>query len=105
MASIESKYDLSDEARKVVATQVKGFADEAAFNTWLTDMAVFLKAYDRQIKQDATQTAAATTTTTQVIDSVVDNAKKDGTLPPNAAHASSKEKWASALKLENLIIK
>jgi predicted nuclease with TOPRIM domain len=112
MASLDEKYEFSDDMKKVIAAQVKACADDASFKSWEESMQVFFKAYDKASKQEALKkeqaAAAAAKTPETVVAKAVEGAaakQENTTLPPNAALASSKSKWADALKEESIIIK
>ncbi len=108
MAALDEKYEFSDEMKKVIAAQVKACVDEASYKTWEDSMQVFFKAYDKASKQEALKKEQAAKTPENVVANAVEGAAKkteETQLPPNAALASSKSKWADALKEESIIIK
>jgi hypothetical protein len=119
MASLDEEFDLSDEDRKVIASDIKDLNEET-FSAYKNKMSVLMKeknkAYkkamaekmqkEKEMAEKAMQAsevkaseAPAAETTQEVVEQAVDNGAKASTEIPNSAPAaqpSVKEKYAAA---------
>jgi hypothetical protein len=125
MADLDNEYDLSDEDRKVLASDIKDLTEEG-FSAYKGKMAVLMKEKNKaakkaQMKKEqemqaavasqevkASEEVAQTISTTQeVVEQAVDNGSKASTEIPNSAPATEqtvREKYASAFGLEGFSI-
>jgi hypothetical protein len=125
MADLDNEYDLSDEDRKVLASDIKDLNEEG-FSAYKGKMAVLMKEKNKaakkaQMKKEeemkaavasqevkASEEVAQTISTTQeVVEQAVDNGSKASTEIPNSAPATEqtvREKYASAFGLEGFSI-
>lgn len=123
MASLDEEFDLEDEDRKVIASDIKDLNDEA-FSAYKNKMTVLMKektkAYkkamaekmqkEKEMAQKAMQAsevkaseAPVAETTQEVVEQAVDNGAKASTEIPNSTPASQpsvKEKYAAAFGLD-----
>ena len=125
MAELDNEYDLTDEDRKVLASDIKDLNEEG-FSAYKGKMAVLMKEKNKaakkaQMKKEqemqaavasqevkASEEVAQTISTTQeVVEQAVDNGSKASTEIPNSAPATEqtvREKYASAFGLEGFSI-
>jgi hypothetical protein len=125
MADLDNEYDLSDEDRKVLASDIKDLTEEG-FSAYKGKMAVLMKEKNKAAKKaqmqkeremqaavasqevKASEEVAQTISTTQeVVEQAVDNGSKASTEIPNSAPATEqtvREKYASAFGLEGFSI-
>jgi len=121
MASFDEEFDLSDEDRKVIASDIKDLNEEA-FSAYKNKMAVLMKEKNKAAKKAkmakeeemkasvtsaevkaSTEVAQEISTTQEVVEQAVDNGSKASIEIPNSAPAaqpSVKEKYASAFGLD-----
>ena len=127
MASFDEEFDLSDEDRKVLASDLKDLTEDA-FSAYKGKMAVLMKEKNKaakkakmdkemknhsdaqevkaseEVAQPVTQPVAQEISTTQeVVEQAVDNGSKASIEIPNSAPASQpsvKEKYAAAFGLD-----
>lgn len=123
MASFDEKYDLSDEDRKVIASDIKEL-DEEAYSSYLEKMAVLLSAKDKaaiaaaeaakeeEAKASEKETqeevkASEEETNEEVVDEALDNAEVE----PDAVATTTEveeptlyEKYKTAFSLDNFKI-
>lgn len=122
MAAFDEEYDLSDEDRKVIASDLKDLSEEA-FSAYKNKMTVLMKEKNKaakkakMAKEEEMKASAKTSeeakaseevkqeisTTHQVVEQAVDNGSKASVEIPNSAPAaqpSVKEKYAAAFGLE-----
>jgi hypothetical protein len=117
MASFDEEFELSDEDRQVLATDIKDLEEEA-FAAYKKKMAVLMKEKNKAAKkakeEDMKKTIAskieeakASTdlekSTTEVVDEVIDNSKLEKNSLPNsstATEATVKEKYSKAFSFE-----
>ena len=112
MASLDEAYDLSDEDRQVIASQIKDLDDEA-FTKYLTDMQVLLSS---RVKSDeapeeveveveqAEATASTETSVEEVVEEALDNAeeiKDEVPVSANASEADVYDKYKKAFDMGN----
>lgn len=112
MASLDEAYDLSDEDRQVIASQIKDLDDEA-FSKYLTDMKVLLSS---RVKSDETPeeveveveqaeaTASTETSVEEVVEEALDNAeeiKDEVPVSANASEADVYDKYKKAFDMGN----
>jgi hypothetical protein len=110
MSAFDEKYNLTADDRKAIAAQIKDLSDEA-FAEYEKQAEVLLSSKVKTAKQEeatASATATATTTTTattstteaaqEVVDTALDNANKEATLPntSSAAEQSFMDKYRKA---------
>lgn len=94
MSSFDSVYELTDEDRKVIASQIKDITEDA-FADYEKNLAILLKAKNKEAiaaAKKTKETVASTTTedTTETVDSTVDKAAK--TTPTVAATTTPETK-------------
>ena len=116
MAALDEEYDLSDEDRKVLASDIKDLSEEA-FSAYKNKMAILMKEKNKKAKEDkakkeeekkeakASQEVVAPqiSTTQEVVEQAVDNGSKASIEIPNSVPAtqpSIKEKYAAAFGLD-----
>jgi len=123
MAALDEEFDLSDEDRKVIASDIKDLNDET-FSAYKNKMSVLMKektkAYkkamaekmqkEKEMAEKATQAsevkaseAPVAETTQEVVEQAVDNGAKASTEIPNSAPVkkpSVKERYAAAFGLD-----
>ena len=121
MASFDEEFDLSDEDRQVLATDIKDL-DEESFAAYKKKMAVLMKekskatkkAKEEAMKAKATSTeeakasVAPEVSATEVVDEVIDNSKLEKTSITNSTtttEVSLREKYSKAFGLEGFDIK
>lgn len=113
MSSLDNEFEISDEARKVIASQLKKIESDEDFDSWKESMSVFLQAKKSEPTEEEAATSAkkeeeakAAEAAKVVADSLKNGKKTDEVIPPNSSNASStSDKWADALKVEDIIIK
>lgn len=118
MAALDEEFDLEDEDRKVIASDIKDLNDEA-FSAYKNKMTVLMKektkAYKKAMTEKmqkemakaeeikASESSVTAETTQEVVEQAVDNGAKASTEIPNSAPAaqpSVKEKYAAAFGLD-----
>jgi hypothetical protein len=119
MASFDEEFDLSDEDRKVLASDLKDL-NEDSFSAYKSKMAVLMKEKNKAMKKakmdketknhsDAQEVKASEeivpqiSTTQDVVEQAVDNGSKASIEIPNSSPASQpsvKEKYAAAFGLD-----
>jgi len=121
MAVLDEEFDLEDEDRKVLASDIKDLTEEN-FAAYKNKMAVLMKEKNKAFKKSKTQTSKASeevktskevkaseeikteiSTTQEVVEQAVDNGSKASVEIPNSSPASQvsiKEKYASAFGLD-----
>jgi len=123
MASFDEEFDLSDEDRKVLASDLKDLTEET-FSAYKNKMSVLMKEKNKAMKKEkmdkkmkdrsdaqevkaseeaAQQVAQEISTTQDVVEQAVDNGSKASIEIPNSAPASQpsvKEKYAAAFVLD-----
>ena len=130
MASFDEDFDLSDEDRQVLATDIKDLNDEA-FSAYKNKMAILMKEKNKAAKKakmdkedskdkeamkastiseevKASEEVTQVPTTQEVVEQAVDNGTKASIEIPNSSPAteqSVQEKYAKAFSLEGFDIK
>ena len=123
MASFDEEFDLSDEDRKVLASDLKDLTEET-FSAYKNKMSVLMKEKNKAMKKEkmdkkmkdrsdaqevkaseeaAQQVAQEISTTQDVVEQAVDNGSKASIEIPNSSPASQpsvKEKYAAAFGLD-----
>lgn len=117
MASLDEEFDLEDEDRKVIASDIKDMNEET-FSAYKDKMSVLMKEKKKSYKKAMAEKmqkemakaeeikaseAPAQATTQEVVEQAVDNGAKASTEIPNSAPAaqpSVKEKYAAAFGLD-----
>ena len=120
MASFDEEFDLSDEDRKVLASDLKDL-NEDAFSAYKSKMSVLMKEKNKAMKKEkmakeemkasvaseevkpSQEVAQEISTTQEVVEQAVDNGSKASIEIPNSAPASQpsvKEKYAAAFGLD-----
>ena len=106
MASLDEAYNLSDEDRQVIASQIKDLDDEA-FTKYLNDMQVLLSS---RVKSDeapeeveveveqAEATASTETSVEEVVEEALDNAEEIKDEVPVSANASEADVYGKYKK-------
>jgi hypothetical protein len=110
MTSLDDEFDISDEARKVIASQVQKLDSDEDFNSWKESMSVFLKVKEDESKKEEEAKASESkqeeaSASEKAVDDALDNGEKEKSSIPNSAKASTADKWADAMKEEDCIIK
>lgn len=123
MASLDEEFDLSDEDRQVLATDVKDLNDET-FAAYKNKMAVLMKEKNKaakkakeedmkkakasEVKEEVKASTASEQSATEVVDEVLDNSNIERNSIPNStttAEVSLREKYSKAFGLEEFDIK
>jgi len=126
MATLDEEYDLSDEDRKVLASDIKDLNEEA-FSAYKNKIAVLMKEKNKKAKEEKskkeketkaeevkaseevkTPEVAPISSTQEVVEQAVDNGLKASTEIPNSAPAAEptvREKYAKAFDLDGFEIK
>jgi hypothetical protein len=119
MAAFDEEFELSDEDRQVIATDIKDLNEES-FSAYKNKMAVLMKEKNKAAKKAKmqkeeemkasiasevknTEEVAQISTTQEVVEQAVDNGSKASIEIPNSAPAAQptvKEKYASAFGLD-----
>jgi hypothetical protein len=119
MAAFDEEFELSDEDRQVIATDIKDLNEEV-FSAYKNKMAVLMKEKNKAAKKAKmqkeeqmkasiasevknTEEVAQISTTQEVVEQAVDNGSKASIEIPNSAPAAQptvKEKYASAFGLD-----
>jgi len=122
MAAFDEEFDLSDEDRQVLATDIKDLNDEA-FAAYKNKMAVLMKEKNKAAKkakeeemkkakasevvEEVKASTASEQSATEVVDEVLDNVKVEKTSIPNStvtAEVSLREKYSKAFGFEGFDI-
>lgn len=99
MASLDATYELNDDIRKVLAKQLQSVDSDEDYSAWQEGMAVFMKPFTK--KADEKKEADASKT----VDDAIDNGEKKEVKIPNSSEASKpKNKWADALKVDDVTL-
>jgi len=123
MASFDEEFDLSDEDRQVLATDIKDLNEEA-FAAYKNKMAVLMKEKNKaakkakeeemkkakasEIKEEVKASASSEQSATEVVDEVLDNSNVEKNSIPNStatADVSLREKYSKAFGFEGFDIK
>ena len=123
MASFDEEYDLNDEDRQILATDIKDLNDET-FAAYKNKMAVLMKEKNKaakkvkeeetkkakasEIKEEVKASASSEQSATEVVDEVLDNSKVEKNSIPNStatAELSLREKYSKAFGFEGFDIK
>jgi hypothetical protein len=126
MASFDEEFDLSDEDRQILATDIKDL-DEEAFAAYKKKMAVLMKDKNKaakktkmdmmeeemkkakasEVKEEVKASTSSEQSATEVVDEVLDNANVEKTSIPNStttAEVSLREKYSKAFGFEEFDI-
>jgi len=126
MASFDEEFDLSDEDRQILATDIKDL-DEEAFAAYKKKMAVLMKDKNKaakkakmdmmeedmkkakasEVKEEVKASTSSEQSATEVVDEVLDNANVEKTSIPNStttAEVSLREKYSKAFGFEGFDI-
>ncbi|NBV99979.1 MAG: hypothetical protein EBR67_10860, partial [Proteobacteria bacterium] len=119
MAALDEEFDLSDEDRQILATDIKDL-DEEAFAAYKKKMSVLMKEKNKAAKkvkmeekemkasEIKEEVKASEQSATEVVDEVLDNTNIEKTSIPNStttAEVSLREKYSKAFGLEGFDIK
>ena len=123
MASFDEEFDLSDEDRQVLATDIKDLNEES-FAAYKNKMAVLMKEKNKaakktkeeemkkakasEIKEEVKASASSEQSATEVVDEVLDNSNVEKNSIPNStatADVSLREKYSKAFGFEGFDIK
>ena len=123
MASFDEEFDLSDEDRQVLATDIKDLNEEA-FAAYKNKMAVLMKEKNKaakkakeeemkkakasEIKEEVKASVSSEQSATEVVDEVLDNSNVEKNSIPNStatADVSLREKYSKAFGFEGFDIK
>ena len=123
MASFDEEFDLSDEDRQVLATDIKDLNEES-FAAYKNKMAVLMKEKNKaakkakeeemkkakasEIKEEVVASASSEQSATEVVDEVLDNSNVEKNSIPNStatADVSLREKYSKAFGFEGFDIK
>lgn len=123
MAAFDEEFDLSDEDRQVLATDIKDLNDEA-FAAYKNKMAVLMKEKNKAAKKakeeemkkakasevvkEVKASTASEQSATEVVDEVLDNSNVEKTSIPNStttAEVSLREKYSKAFGFEGFEIR
>lgn len=122
MASFDEEFDLSDEDRQILASDIKDL-DEEAFAAYKKKMAVLMKDKNKaakkakmeedmkakasEVKEEVKASTSSEQSATEVVDEVLDNANVEKTSIPNStttAEVSLREKYSKAFGFEGFDI-
>ncbi|NBW09835.1 MAG: hypothetical protein EBR82_17600 [Caulobacteraceae bacterium] len=123
MASFDEEFDLSDEDRQILATDIKDL-DEEAFAAYKKKMTVLMKDKNKaakkvmmeeemkkakasEVKEEVKASTSSEQSATEVVDEVLDNANVEKTSIPNStttAEVSLREKYSKAFGFEGFDI-
>jgi len=93
MANLDEKFDLTDEDRQIIASQIKNL-DEAGFAAWEKNMSILMKDKSKA----ARKTSVASTATPQgAVDAAIDNGTKAPAIP-NTSNNIQSESFAEKVK-------
>lgn len=107
MAAFDTKYELTDDDRAAIASQVKDVSDED-FSKVEKNLTVLLKSKDKEAiaaAKKTEQTASLNKNETEVVEQTVEGATQTTSTPPATtapAAKSLKEKFANHFKPENI---
>lgn len=123
MASFDEEFDLSDEDRQVLATDIKDLNEES-FAAYKNKMAVLMKEKNKaakktkeeemkkakasEIKEEVKASTSSEQSATEVVDEVLDNSNVEKNSIPNStatADVSLREKYSKAFGFEGFDIK
>jgi hypothetical protein len=123
MASFDEEFDLSDEDRQVLATDIKDLNEES-FAAYKNKMAVLMKEKNKtakkakqeemkkaqasKIKEEVKASVSSEQSATEVVDEVLDNSNVEKNSIPNStatAEVSLREKYSKAFGFEGFDIK
>jgi len=123
MATFDEEFDLSDEDRQVLATDIKDLNDES-FAAYKNKMAVLMKEKNKaakkakedemkkskasEVKEEIKASTSSEQSATEVVDEVLDNSNVEKNSIPNStttAEVSLREKYSKAFGLEGFDIK
>jgi hypothetical protein len=123
MASFDEEFDLSDEDRQVLATDIKDLNEES-FAAYKNKMAVLMKEKNKaakkakeeemkkakasEIKEEVKASVSSEQSATEVVDEVLDNSNVEKNSIPNStatADVSLREKYSKAFGFEGFDIK
>jgi hypothetical protein len=123
MAVLDEEFDLSDEDRQVLATDIKDLNDES-FAAYKNKMAVLMKEKNKaakkakeeemkkskasEVKEEIKASTSSEQSATEVVDEVLDNSNVEKNSIPNStttAEVSLREKYSKAFGLEGFDIK
>lgn len=105
MATLDEKFNLSDEARKAILSDIKASDTDEKFNAWLTKMDVFFKPFAKAAAAEAKKDEAKASADV-VVDDALNNGKKEVAIVANASDVNkSKNKWADVLKAGSFSVK
>ena len=123
MASFDEEFDLSDEDRQVLATDIKDLNEES-FAAYKNKMAVLMKEKNKaakkakeeemkkakasEIKEEVVASTSSEQSATEVVDEVLDNSNVEKNSIPNStatADVSLREKYSKAFGFEWFDIK
>ena len=123
MASFDEEFDLSDEDRQVLATDIKDLNEES-FAAYKNKMAVLMKEKNKaakkakeeemkkakasEVKEEVKASVSSEQSATEVVDEVLDNSNVEKNSIPNStatADVSLREKYSKAFGLEGFDIK
>jgi len=118
MAALDEEFDLSDEDRQILASDIKDL-DEEAFAAYKKKMAVLMKEKNKaakkakmeedmkakasEVKEEVKASTSSEQSATEVVDEVLDNSKVEKTSIPNStttAEVSLREKYSKAFGFE-----
>lgn len=83
METIESKFDLNDKQKEIVANKIKALDSDDSFNSALEEFNVL---FEKNIK--AVSSASVVNNNQSVLDAALKNGKPEGTVIPNAAEGT-----------------
>jgi len=123
MAAFDEEFDLSDEDRQVLATDIKDLNDES-FAAYKNKMSILMKEKNKaakkakeeemkkskasEVKEEIKASTSSEQSATEVVDEVLDNSNVEKNSIPNStttAEVSLREKYSKAFGLEGFDIK
>ncbi len=115
MSQFDSEYELGDEDRKVIATDIKDIDDEA-FSAYWDKMGILLNSKNKKVLAEATkdakevkeEKAEASSEAEEVVEEVMENAQQESAEMPTSSEAvepTVTDKYRNAFALEQFDIK
>lgn len=117
MGQVTEAYEFDSEQSEVIASEIKSLKSDEEFTAWETKAKKMFKPFqkggkkddktdDKKDGKDDKKDANASVATASVVDTAIDNAKKDGAVVNSTAAATPtlKEKYAQAFAMENFVV-
>lgn len=97
MSGLDSEYELNDDVRKVLAKQLKDIDGDEDYKSWHDGMSVFMAPFVKK------ETKTEETTASETVENAIENGEQGKvTIPNSSAASASTDKWADALKVDDV---